>query len=39
MGRVKAYLNAENLGNIRQTKYDPPLRPTRSLDGRWTMDA
>jgi outer membrane receptor for ferrienterochelin and colicins len=38
-GRYKAYLNAENLGNVRQTKYDPLLRPTRGLDGRWTTDA
>lgn len=39
LGRFKAYLNAENLGNVRQTKYDPLLRPTRGPDGRWTTDA
>jgi iron complex outermembrane receptor protein len=39
LGRFKAYLNAENLGDIRQTKYDPLLRPTRGVDGRWTTDA
>ncbi|MCU1223283.1 MAG: hypothetical protein JWQ42_1376 [Edaphobacter sp.] len=38
-GRFKPYLNAENLGDIRQTKYDPLLRPTRGVDGRWTTDA
>lgn len=38
-GRFKAYLNAEDLGNVRQTKYDPLLRPTRGPDGRWTTDA
>ena len=38
-GRFKAYLNAEDLGNVRQTKYDPLLRPTRGSDGRWTTDA
>jgi outer membrane receptor for ferrienterochelin and colicins len=38
-GRFKAYVNAEDLGNIRQTKYDPLLRPTRGPDGRWTTDA
>ncbi|MEZ2348425.1 hypothetical protein [Terriglobus sp. RCC_193] len=38
-GRFKAYVNAENLGNVRQTKYDPLLRPTRGVDGRWTTDA
>jgi iron complex outermembrane receptor protein len=39
LGRFKAYLNAENLGDVRQTKYDPLLRPTRGVDGRWTTDA
>ena len=38
-GRLKAYVNAENLGGMRQTKYDPLLRPTRGVDGRWTTDA
>ncbi len=38
-GRFKAYVNAEDLGNVRQTKYDPLLRPTRGPDGRWTTDA
>lgn len=38
-GRFRAYVNAENLGNVRQTKYDPLLRPTRGPDGRWTTDA
>ena len=39
LGRLKAYINAEDLGNVRQTKYDPLLRPTRGPDGRWTTDA
>jgi outer membrane receptor for ferrienterochelin and colicins len=38
-GRFKAYVNAEDLGNVRQTKYDPLLRPSRGPDGRWTTDA
>jgi iron complex outermembrane receptor protein len=38
-GRFKAYVNAEDLGNVRQTKYDPLLRPKRGPDGRWTTDA
>jgi iron complex outermembrane receptor protein len=38
-GRFRAYVNAEDLGNVRQTKYDPLLRPTRGPDGRWTTDA
>ncbi len=39
LGHFKAYLNAENLGDVRQTKYDPLLRPARGVDGRWTTDA
>lgn len=38
-GRFKAYVNAEDLGNVRQTKYDPLLRTARGPDGRWTTDA
>lgn len=38
-GRFEAYVNAEDLGNVRQTKHDPLLRPTRGPDGRWTTDA
>jgi iron complex outermembrane receptor protein len=37
--RVRVFLNAENLGNVRQTRYDPLLRPERHPDGRWTVDA
>lgn len=36
---VSLYINAENLGDIRQTKYDPLLLPSRESDGRWTVDA
>jgi outer membrane receptor for ferrienterochelin and colicins len=36
---VKLFINAENLGDIRQTKYDPLLLPSREADGRWTVDA
>jgi outer membrane receptor for ferrienterochelin and colicins len=39
LGRVRLFLNAENLGNIRQTRWDPLLRPARGVDGRWTVDA
>jgi outer membrane receptor for ferrienterochelin and colicins len=38
-GRVRAFINAENLTGIRQTKWDPLLRPSRDIDGRWTVDA
>ena len=33
------FVNAENLLNVRQTKYDPLLRPVRAPNGRWTVDA
>jgi outer membrane receptor for ferrienterochelin and colicins len=36
---VKLFINLENLGNVRQTRWDPILLPTRSPDGRWTVDA
>jgi outer membrane receptor for ferrienterochelin and colicins len=39
LGNVRLFVNAENLLNVRQTKYDPLLRPTRAPDGRWTVDA
>ncbi|HUS18815.1 MAG TPA: TonB-dependent receptor [Terriglobales bacterium] len=38
-GRVRAFINAENLTGVRQTDYDPLIRPTRAVDGRWTVDA
>jgi iron complex outermembrane receptor protein len=36
---VKLFLNLENLTNVRQTRWDPLLLPTRASDGRWTVDA
>lgn len=39
VGGVRLFVNAENLGNVRQTKYAPLVRPTRRPDGRWTVDA
>ena len=38
-GRVRLFVNAENLGNVRQTDWDPLIRPARDIDGRWTVDA
>jgi iron complex outermembrane receptor protein len=38
-GPVRAFVNLENMGNIRQTQYDPLVRPSRAPDGRWTVDA
>ena len=39
IGRVKVFINAENLTNVRQTKFDPLVRPSQAIDGRWTVDA
>jgi outer membrane receptor for ferrienterochelin and colicins len=38
-GRVRLFVNGENLIGVRQTRWDPLLRPTRAADGRWTVDA
>jgi iron complex outermembrane receptor protein len=39
VGPVRFFLNAENLTNVRQTRWDPLVRPHRGVDGRWTVDA
>lgn len=39
VGKARLFLNAENILGVRQTKYDPLLRPARGADGRWTVDA
>jgi outer membrane receptor for ferrienterochelin and colicins len=39
LGNFRLFLNAENLLNVRQTRYDPILLRTRAPDGRWTVDA
>jgi iron complex outermembrane receptor protein len=39
VGRCRLFINAENLANVRQTRWDPLIRPTRAPDGRWTVDA
>ncbi len=33
------FLNGENLTDVRQTHWDPLLRPTRGVDGRWAVDS
>ena len=38
-GRVRLFINGENLTGVRQTRWDPLLRDTRAPDGRWTVDA
>lgn len=39
LGHVSVFLNAENILDIRQSRYDPLVRPSRASDGRWTVDA
>jgi iron complex outermembrane receptor protein len=39
IGRLRLFVNAENLTGVRQTRWDPLLRPNRAVDGRWTVDA
>jgi iron complex outermembrane receptor protein len=39
IGRYKLFVNVENLTNVRQTRWNPLLRPDRAVDGRWTVDA
>ena len=39
LGRVKVFINGENLTNVRQTKFDPLVRPSQAIDGRFTVDA
>lgn len=39
LGNVRLFVNAENILNVRQTRYDSMLRQVRSPDGAWTVDA
>lgn len=39
LGPLRLYFNAENITNVRQTRWHPLLRPQRAVDGRWTVDA
>ena len=39
VGRVRLFINGENLTGVRQTKWNALLRPDRAPDGRWTVDA
>lgn len=36
LGRQRLFLVARNLGDVRQTGWDPLLLPVRAPDGRWT---
>lgn len=37
-GKARFFFNAENLGDVRQTRFDPLVVPARRPDGRWTDD-
>ncbi len=39
VGRALLFVNGENLTDVRQTRFDPLIRPLRGVDGRWTVDA
>ena len=39
LGAFRVFVNGENLTDVRQTKWHPLPRPTRGVDGRWTVDA
>jgi iron complex outermembrane receptor protein len=38
-GRLGLFVTAENLTDVRQTDWDPIVRPARDVDGRYTVDA
>jgi iron complex outermembrane receptor protein len=38
-GRLRLFVNGENLTGVRQTTWDPMLVAERAADGRWTVDA
>jgi iron complex outermembrane receptor protein len=38
-GRMRVFINGENLTGVRQTRWDALIRPGRAPDGRWTVDA
>ena len=38
-GKLRVFLNAENLADRRQTRFDSLVRPARRYDGRWTVNA
>lgn len=39
VGRARLFVNVENLSDVRQTKHDPLVRPSRGPLGTWTVDA
>ena len=39
IGSARIFINVENLGDVRQTREHPLVRPFPDVDGRWTVDA
>jgi iron complex outermembrane receptor protein len=39
IGKLRLFINGENLTGVRQSRWDPVLRDTQAPDGRWTVDA
>jgi iron complex outermembrane receptor protein len=39
IGRARVFVNAENLLDARQTRWQPLVLPARSAEQRWTTDA
>ena len=38
-GRLRVFVNGENLTGVRQTRWHPLVKPAPGVDGRWTVDA
>jgi outer membrane receptor for ferrienterochelin and colicins len=38
-GRLRLFVNGENLTDVRQSRWQPLLLNERAADGRWTVDA
>ncbi len=38
-GVMRLFVNLENITDVRQTRHEPLLRPSRGPGGRWTTDA
>ena len=39
LGKLRVFINGENLTGVRQTRWHPLARPFRGVDGRMTVDA
>lgn len=39
LGDIRLFVNFENILDVRQSRYDRLVRPTRATDGSWTVDA